>query len=136
MTSYKFSYEDKEYELKEENCDYINNEEVEDLQISTVIDLLNKNEEVDFSVEYYDTCCDECRFNRKDDTKFFQFLEYHFYIFTKDNKYVLSSISKEYENITFGSLIKEKKVDNSYIVSVLVCKNCETWSIEVEQCDM
>jgi hypothetical protein len=136
MSSYKFCNEGKEFELKEENCDYINNEEVENLQISTVLELLNKGEEVDFAVEYYDTCCDECKFNRKDDTKFFQFLEYHFYIFTKNNNYILSSISEEYKNTSFGSLIKEKKVDNSYIVSVLVCKNCGTWTIEVEQCDM
>ncbi|MEG0773204.1 DUF3785 family protein [Clostridium sp.] len=136
MSSYKFCHEGKEFELREENCDYINNEEVENLQISTVLELLNAGKEVDFAVEYYDTCCDECKFNRKDDTKFFQFLEYHFYIFTKDNNYVLSSISEEYKNVTFGYLIKEKKVDNSYIVSVLVCKNCGTWTIEVEQCDM
>ncbi|MPM69200.1 hypothetical protein SDC9_116144 [bioreactor metagenome] len=136
MSNYKFQYEDKEFELKEENCDYINNEEVENFNISTVLDLLNKGEEVGFTSEYYDSCCEECKFNRKDDTKFFEFFEYHFYMFTKDNNYVLSTISPEYKDVTLTSLVKDKKIDNSYIVSILVCKNCGTWAIEVEQCDM
>ncbi|WP_291573593.1 DUF3785 family protein [Clostridium sp. UBA4548] len=136
MNNYKFQYEDKEFELKEENCDYINNEEVENFNISAVLELLNKGEEVGFTAEYYDSCCEECKFNRKDDTKFFEFLEYHFYMFTKDNNYVLSTISPEYKDVTLTSLVKDKKIDNSYIVSILVCKNCGTWAIEVEQCDM
>lgn len=136
MSNYKFQYEDKEFELKEDNCDYINNEEVENFHISTVLELLNKGEEVRFTVEYYDSCCEECKFNRKDDTKFFEFLEYHFYIYTKENNYVLSSISPEYGNVTLTSLVRDKKIDNSHIVSILVCKNCGTWAIEVEQCDM
>ncbi|MPN51939.1 hypothetical protein SDC9_199590 [bioreactor metagenome] len=136
MSNYKFQYEDKEFELKEDNCDYINNEEVENFHISTVLDLLNKGEEVGFTVEYYDSCCEECKFNRKDDTKFFEFLEYHFYIYTKENNYVLSSISPEYKNVTLTSLVRDKKIENSHIVSILVCKNCGTWAIEVEQCDM
>lgn len=136
MSNYKLQYEDKEFELKEENCDYINNEEVENFNISTVLDLLNKGEEVGFTAEYYDSCCEKCKFNRKDDTKFFEFFEYHFYMFTKDNNYVLSTISPEYKDVTLTSLVKDKKIDNSYIVSILVCKNCGTWAIEVEQCDM
>lgn len=136
MDNFKFTYEEKNFELKEENCEYINNEELENFHIATVLDILCKSENVDFEREYYDSCCDQCRGNRKDDTKFFQFLEYHFYIFTKDGKYVLSSISKEYETTTYTALMKEKKIDNSYIVSVLVCNNCETWAVEIEQCEM
>lgn len=136
MSTYKFSYDNKEFELMEENCDYINNEEVEDLDISTVIELLNNCEEVNFDVEYYDSSCEQCKDNRKEETKFFEFLEYHFYVFTKNNKFILSSISKEYENTTFTTLMKEKKIDNSYIISVIVCRKCGVWAIEVEQCEM
>jgi len=136
MSTYKFSYDNKEFELKEENCDYINNEEVEGLEVSNVIELLKNCEEVNFDVEYYDSACDQCRANRKDETKFFEYLEFHFYAFTKNNKFVLSSVSKEYENTTFTSLMKEKKIDNSFIVSVIACRNCGVWAIEVEQCEM
>lgn len=132
---YKFIFNDKEYELKEENCEcFINDEEkaVNGFEISDVIELLNGVKEVNFDLEYYGEPCENCYDGEKQ--KSYKYLEYHFYIFTKDSDYITSSISSEYENTSFNKLLKEKKVDNSYIVNVIVCEDCGDYSIEVEEC--
>ena len=65
--------------------------------------------------------------------KFFAFLGYNFYIYTKNGEFVISSIDKEYEGLSFNRLQKAGKVDNSYIVLVNVCKHCGSYSVEIEE---
>ena len=63
MSLYKFIYDDKEYLLKEENCSALINDEenpVQGVSISKIIDILNEAEEVDFDVEYYQEACPLC----------------------------------------------------------------------------
>lgn len=137
MLEFKFKHGEEEYVLGEENFTYIDNEEIEDFGLEEVIEILNKaTEKVDFDYEYFVGECEECGGGKAVDKKHYGFLEYHFYIFTKDRKYVMSNISKEFEEISFTKLVKEKKVDNSYIVSVLFCEECKTYNIAIEQCDM
>lgn len=136
---YKFFYNGREYELNEEKfIDIINDEEkpVEEFEVDEALRLLNECGEVDFSRKYYGDPCEECLKGKAENEKFFSFLEYHFYIFTRNNKYIISNISKQYENTSFNKLLREGKVDNSYIVSVIVCENCEHFSIEIEQCEI
>lgn len=137
MLEFKFKKDDKEFVLEENNLTYIDNEEVEAFDLEEVMELLNEtNEEIDFDYEYFADKCEECGGGRTLDNKHYGFLEYHFYIFTKDGKYVMSNISKEFEDTSYTKLVKEKKIDNSYIVSILLCEDCKTYSIAVEQCDM
>lgn len=139
MTSYKFRYDDKEYMLEEKNCDYFANDEekpVIGFGREDVLDLLKNSEEVDFGPEYYDQPCNNCFHVGKGKAKAFRFLEYHFYIFTRDNEYIISTISGEYVDTSFNKLLKRGKVDNSYIVSIIVCCNCGNYSIEIEECEI
>jgi ribonuclease HI len=139
MEKYNFMYDEKEYELGEDNCDFFANDEekpVEGIVLEDVLELLRGSQKVNFNVEYYDMPCGNCRAGVEEKLKAFKFLEYHFYILTKDENYVISSISKEYENTSFNKLLKQGKVDNSYIVSVIVCINCGNYSVEIEQCEI
>ncbi|MEG1254686.1 DUF3785 family protein [Clostridium sp.] len=137
MKEFKFVYGEEEFILSEENFTYIENEEVEDFTIENVLDILNEGKEVvDFDYEYYSDKCEECDGGKTLDKKHYGFLEYHFYIFTKNAKYITSNISEEFENTSYSKLRRENKIDDSYIVSVIVCGECKTFNVEVEQCDM
>lgn len=137
MLEFKFAHGDDEFVLGEENLTYIDNEEVENFDLEEIIELLNEtNEEVDFDYEYFADKCEECGGGKTLDKKHYGFLEYHFYVFTKGGKYIISNISKDFENTSYTQLAKERKIDNSYIVSVLLCEDCKTYNIAIEQCDM
>lgn len=66
--------------------------------------------------------------------KILSFLEYHFYIFSKDGEYVISNISVDYKGLSFNKLSRANKVDNSYIVSVIICENCQDYIVQIENC--
>lgn len=139
MDNYKFIFKDKTYELSKENCLYLMNDEeneVKGIDASKIIELISQWPEVSFDLAYYDESCEKCLNGKKEKLKAFNFLEYHFSIFTKENQYVISNISKEYENTTFTQLLKTGKIDNSYIVMIMVCEHCGAYAIEIEQCDM
>ncbi|KJS87057.1 MAG: hypothetical protein JM58_05865 [Peptococcaceae bacterium BICA1-8] len=139
MSNYQFTYNEKTYELGEDNCSYLMDDEdnpVAGIEIPDILELLNQAEEVNFDLKYYGQPCQNCRAGKEEKAKFFKFLEYHFYIFTKNGEYVMSSISKEFTNTSFTRLLKEGKTDNSFIVSVMVCINCGEYSVEIEQCDV
>lgn len=137
MSTYKFNYEDKEYILSDKNCsDLINDDEkpVDGISISQILDILDKAEDVDFDIEYYQEACPECLAGVKEKQKFFGFLEYHFYIFTKNGKYIISDIDKEYKGLSFNKLSRAGKVDDSYIVSIIICEKCQDYIIQIENC--
>lgn len=137
MLEFKFLHGDDEFVLGEDNLTYIDNEEVENFDLEEIVDLLNEtSEEVDFDYEYFADKCEECGGGKTLDKKHYGFLEYHFYIFTKAGNYVMSNISKDFENTSYTKLVKERKIDNSYIVSILLCEDCKTYNIAIEQCDM
>lgn len=137
MSSYKFNYEEKEYLLTTESCsDIINDEEkpVKGIKEKHILEILNSANSVDFDIQYYQEACPKCLAGVKEKQKFFGFLEYHFYIFTKKGEYVISNICKEYEGLSFNKLSRANKVDDSYIVSIIVCENCEDYIIQIENC--
>ncbi len=137
MMNFKFNHGEEEFVLTEDNFSYIDNEEVEGFELEEVLELLNETEEeVDFDYEYFADKCEECGGGKAIDKKHYGFLEYHFYIFTKDCKYVMSNISKNFENTSYTQLMRERKIDNSFIVSILVCEECKSFNIAIEQCDM
>lgn len=139
MKSYKFTYNNKEFELTTENCSYVMNDEqdpIDGLELDNILEMLAQQVTVDFDMEYYEEPCQNCFDGKAENNKAFKFLEYHFYIFTKKGKYVISSISKEYEDTSFNKLLKKGLVDNSYIASIIVCAACGDYSIEIEQCEV
>lgn len=137
MNEFKFLNGENEYVLSKENLTYIDNEEVLGFELKDVINNLKQGgEKVYFDYEYFTDKCDECGAGKKVDDKHYRFLEYHFYIFTKEGKYIISNISTDFQNTSFDSLLKNGKIDNSYIVSVMVCEDCKTYNIAIEQCDM
>lgn len=136
MSEYKFNYDEKQYILNEDNCSGLLNDEekpVKNINLSNIIELLKQNDN-DFDVEYYQEACPECLAGVKEKEKFFLFLEYHFYIYTKNQEYVISDISKDYEGLSFNKLSRSNKVDDSYIVSIIICKNCGDYIVQIENC--
>ncbi len=134
---YKFNYDNKEYILEEKNCSGLINDEdkpVDGISIEKILDLLQQSEDVNFDMEYYQEACPECLAGVKEKQKFFGFLEYHFYIFTKDSNYIISDIDKDYKGLSFNKLTRQGKVDDSYIVSIIICENCQDYIIQIENC--
>ena len=63
MSEYKFTYEDTEYVLNENNCsELINDEEkpVKGITVDNILNMLNEADDVDFDIEYYQEACPEC----------------------------------------------------------------------------
>lgn len=133
--NYKFIYDNKEYILTLENCEGIFFDEesvVKGLSIDIVLDALNEGEEVNFSNEYYAGKC-SCD-TQEQINKSYRYLEYHFYIYTKNNEYVINTLCNGYKNTSFNKLFSLGKIDDSYIANVTVCPNCGNYSVDVEQC--
>ena len=102
-----------------------------------IIELLNNSpEEIIFDEEFYIEACPKCLKGIKEKEKFFPFLEYHFYIYTKDGKYVISTIDKDYKGKSFNKLSRANLVDDSYIVSMIICKHCNDYIIQIENCEV
>lgn len=138
MGEFKFTFNEKTYELGRNNCDYILNDEerpVSGFELDDLLELLNQAEEVDFEHWYYDQPCKNCTAGKVERSKVYRFLEYHFFIFTKDQQYKISSISKD-RTMSYNQMERQGKVDDSYIVSVMVCENCDYYSVEIEQCEV
>ena len=137
MSEYKFTYKDTEYILNANNCsELINDEEktVKGITVDSILNILNEADDVDFDIEYYQEACPECLAGVKEKQKFFGFLEYHFYILTKKCEYVISDISKAYKGLSFNKLSRQGKVDDSYIVSIIICEKCQDYIIQIENC--
>ena len=137
MSEYKFTYEDTEYILNANNCsELINDEEkpVKGITVDSILNMLNEADDVDFDIEYYQEACPKCLAGVKEKQKFFGFLEYHFYILTKKGEYIISDISKEYKGLSFNKLSRQGKVDDSYIVSIIICEKCQDYIIQIENC--
>ena len=117
---YKFTFEGREYKLNEENLDYFVNDEENPIKNINLDKVLEKWQ-IAIGIlqrEHFDMPCGECKEGVSEKKKFFAFLGYNFYIYTKNGEFVISSIDKEYEGLSFNRLQKAGKVDNSYIVLV------------------
>ncbi len=137
---FKFTFDEKEYILNDNNFDELINDEekpVSNINKDIILELLNNySQEIAFDEEYYMEACPKCLAGVKEKEKFFPFLEYHFYIYTKDGKYVISTIDKDYKGKSFNKLSRANLVDDSYIVSIIMCKHCEDYIIQIENCEV
>lgn len=133
-----FIYDNKEYKLNDELFDGFYNDEIKpilDIDEKRILEVLQQ-ENLDFEKSYYSMPCEQCKDNKLDDIRAYPFLEYHFYIYTKNDKYITNNIEVEKNNTSFTKMLKEGKVDNSYIVSIIVCYKCGRYTIELEQFDI
>ena len=133
---FTFKYYEKEYILNNDNLEYFENDEVnplDDINEEKVIEILNNAENVEFSKAYFDLPCSKCKAGVEEKKKFFDFLELNFYIYAKDGKFVISTLDKKYEGLSYNKLQKSGKVNQSYIVIIDVCKNCGNYYIEIEE---
>jgi len=136
---FTFKYYEKEYILNNDNLEYFENDEVnplDDINEEKVIEILNNAENVEFSKAYFDLPCSKCKAGVEEKKKFFDFLELNFYIYAKDRKFVISTLDKKYEGLSYNKLQKSGKVNQSYIVIIDVCKNCGNYSIEIEELEI
>lgn len=136
---YTFNHEGKEYTLEDENLEYFENDETEELQgidPSKILELLSNNKEIEFENAYYQECCSNCNNGKAEKKKVFDFLEFYFYVYGKKKNYITSSIDDDYEGKSFTKLKREKIVDKSYLVTVMVCKHCSTYAIEIEEIEL
>lgn len=132
---YKFKFDEKEYLLNKENLlEIINDEEspVEGFELEEVVRLLNEGE-LTFDKAYYSSSCESCDSNFKEKRNVSEYLEGFFYIYTKNKNYVIANIDKEYEGKTYHRLEILGEVDDSYIVSIIVCKNCGKFTVQIEE---
>ena len=105
-----FKFDNKEYSLNKEYLDaFFNDEEnpINNIDEEFVLNLL-KGRNLDFEKAYYSFPCEYCRDESK--KKQFPFLEYHFYLYTKDNNYVTNSLKVYEEETTFDELEKIKSI--------------------------
>lgn len=136
---YKFYFDEKEYALTEQNLEYFINDDVnpiKDIDEKKILELLNSSNKVEFVKAYFNLPCSECKAGTEDKNKVFDFLECNLYVYTKNGSYVISNIEDRYEGKTFNKLNLMGEVDNSYIVTINVCKNCGLYSIEVEELEI
>lgn len=134
MESVSFNYYGTQYTLDEEKCvAYLNdeNQPIIGLEFEEIMSLLKKNH-LEFEVEYFESSCETCQEKEGMRLKAYPFLEYHFFAFTKDNQYVMSSLSQDYESMSYEQLEKQGKVNAMYLVSIIVCKECGEYTVEVE----
>lgn len=133
---FKFTFDEKEYDLSQDKLLYFFNEDVEGFDMDKLYEILNNSDKVQFEKAYYDGPCEECKFELGEKKKSFPFLEFNMFIYTEKGEFVISNIEKEYEGLTYNKLLKAKKVDKSYLVNINVCKNCGNFGVEVEEFDI
>lgn len=131
----EFIVNEKKYSLDKSNLDaFLNDEErpIKDLNADDILNIL-EGRDLDFEVAYYESICEKCKSKIEGIKRAYRFLEYHFYLYTKDDKLVISSLEAEDEGKTFTKMQRLGEVDNSYIVSIIVCAECGVYTIEIEE---
>lgn len=119
---------------KEKINGFFNDEEnpISNINEETILNII-EDRELDFEKAYYSLTCEECGGEKVENERAYKFLEYHFYIYTRNGEYVTNSLDVEDNETSFIKLQREGKVDNSYIVSIIVCSNCGAFTIEIEE---
>ena len=131
----KFTVNNEEHILDRENFGaFFNDEEkpVKGASEEYILSLL-EGKELDFEKAYYSVACQNCNSEKTGQKKAYKFYEYHFYLYTKDGEVVTNSLILEDSEESFEKLLSIGKVDNSYIVSIIVCADCGDYEIDIEE---
>lgn len=141
MTDLEFllNYEDKSWQLTKDQCQGLFNDEllpIESFDFDTVMGWMQHMDSESFELEYFEDDCEVCPPKARGKKKLVPYLEGHFYVFTKAGKPVVTSIDPGYEMGSFERMQLMGEVDQSYILSVIVCPSCGTFQLSLEQVDM
>ena len=132
-------FNNKNYDLTKEKIGcFFNDEEnpINNLDEDKILDIINNGRDITFTKAFYSLPCEECHDENAEKEKAYDFLEGHFYIYTKENEAVVSTIDQDAKDFDYDRLLSIGKVDNSYIVSLIICMECGTFDIEIEQLEM
>ena len=132
---YLVTYEGQRFELEADKCSYFVNDEetpIEGVNPELILAEMAQSDEVYFEKVYFVESCEVCQENRKEGAKNYGYLEAHFYLFSKEGRYVMSSLSSNYEKKALPALLKSGEVDGGYLVSVNVCDHCGDYTIDME----
>lgn len=128
-----------EWLLNEDKCQGIFNDEImpiSALTFSAVMTWMKNLDSADFELEYYEDDCEVCPPKARGKKRLVPYLEGHFYVFTKQGSVVTTSIEPSFEMGSYDALILKGEVDQSYIMSVIVCPDCGSFQLSLEQVDM
>lgn len=131
---FSFDYKEQPFTLAEGACDFFLNDEdrpIEGVDAGKILALMAEAQRVVFDKAYYDQACEICGQNKHEGGRYFEFLEHHFYLFSKEGNYVTSSLSPTYEAGTLNTLLKKGEVDATHIVTVNVCEQCGAYTIDI-----
>lgn len=134
----KFTVKSEEHNLDIEKFNgFLNDEEnpIKDIDEKFILNIL-EGKELEFEKAYYSAPCSSCKSVEQGKSKAYGFFEYHFYLFTKNSEVVSNSFKTEETGVSFTRMEREGKADNSYIVSVIVCAECGSYEIEIEQIEV
>ncbi|PRR81463.1 DUF3785 family protein [Clostridium vincentii] len=131
----KFTVNKEEYVLDEDKFGAFRNDEEKPVQNIDEEDILKilENRELDFEKAYYSIPCENCNSEKSGEKKIYKFFEYHLYLYTKDCEVVTNSLDIKDEETSFKRLLNQKEVDNSYIVTIMVCCDCGDFEIEIDE---
>ena len=80
---FKFTFDDKEYILNEDNLEYFVNDEdnpIKDIDEKKIIEILYNSENVEFIKAFFDFPCENCNEGVAEKKKFFDLKYYYLYI--------------------------------------------------------
>ncbi len=137
--NYRIKTDAYELTLLKEKCLGIWNDEIapiHELTYELVASWMSYMPEDAYEIEYFEDDCEICPPKPRGKKRLVPYLEGHFYVFTKAGQPVTLSIHPEYVMGSFESLLLQGIVDQSYIMSVIVCPTCGHYQFSLEQVDM
>lgn len=139
LLNYCIKTDEYELMLLKEKCLGIWNDEtdpIHDLTYERVASWMSYMPVDAFEIEYFEDDCEICPPRARGKKKLVPYLEGHFYVFTKEGESVTLSVHPDYISGSFESLLLQGIVDQSYILSVIICPTCGHYQFSLEQVDM
>lgn len=134
-----FEWNGKNYELTEDLCTGVFNDEdvpMREMEPLDFLKLLTPKFAENLDLEYYEDPCENCPPVERKKKELVPYLEGHFYLFTKKGEPVMSTLDPAYEATSYELLVNEGKVDESYVVSVVICPDCGEYQVILDQVEM
>lgn len=137
--AYTLKHGEKDYTLDQEHCDGIFNDDlmpIKNFSYEVVNQWLNHMPNDNFDIEYYEDDCAVCPPKPRGKKKLVPYLEGHFYVFTKSGEVVITSIDPTFVQGSFEEMSLRGTVDQSYILSIIICPICGAYEFSLEQVEM
>lgn len=137
--TYTLVREQGEWLLDEAHCQGLFNDEIEPLEPFTYEMVMNWMSHLSadaFEIEYFEDDCEICPPKPRGKKKLVPYMEAHFYVFSKNGAPVITSIEPDFVQGSFETMQLKGEVDQSYILSVILCPACGSYQLSLEQVDM